>query len=225
MTIVIDGTVIENKIFTRQVVIRANNVTIRNCLSRSKSDFWGFLVQAGYSGVLFEDIEVDGLSSPTMDAAIGGSGSWTARRMNIHGMSDGIKIGSSNRIEDSYIHDLETTDLLPHQDGVQSMGGDNMVIRHNTILSKMGNGQNSAIFLAEDFGPINNVTIENNLLNGGGYTVWSLGGLTPPTNVRLLNNHFGRDSVISGFGLLNLQGSVERSGNVWHDTLEPIPGG
>ena len=90
---------------------------------------------------------------------------------------------------------------------------------------RVESGQNGGIFLATDFGPINNVTIENNLMNGGGFTVWSLGLSSPfgvPTNVRLLNNHFGRNYM---YNLLNLQGSVQRSGNVWSDTLQPIPGG
>ena len=218
-TITTPGAVIENKIFSRQVVIAANNVTIRNCLRKGTADFWGILVNAGVTGTLIEDVEIDGMNSPTIDSGIGGNGAWTARRVNIHGTTDGIKLDSNQLLEDSYIHDLAVFTGSQHADGLQSMGGTNVTIRHNRIKARVGGGQNSAIFLQEEFGQTSNYTVENNWLSGGGYTYWT-GDLS---NSRLLNNHFTR--IDYAYNVVNIGGGVTRSGNVWHDTLAPIPGG
>ena len=208
----------ENKIFTRTVVIRANNVTIRNCLWRSTSDFRAFYVQPGFSGALIEDVEIDGMGSASLDSGISGGG-WTARRVDIHGMSDGVKLDSGVTLEDSYIHDLWTTAPLPHSDGGQSMGANGVTIRHNRISMTTQPGQNAALWFAPDFGPLSNFLVENNWLSGGGYTYWSrsIAGHV------FRNNHFTRNAY--QYGVVDIQGTVTRSGNVWSDTLQPIPGG
>ena len=90
-------------------------------VERSTSDFRAFYVQPGYSGALIEDVEIDGMGSASLDSGISGGG-WTARRVDIHGMSDGVKLDSNVKLEDSYIHDLWTTAPAPHSDGAQSMG-------------------------------------------------------------------------------------------------------
>jgi hypothetical protein len=200
------------------VVIAADNVTIRNCLRKGIADYWGFLVNAGVTGTLIEDVEIDGMNSSTIDAGVGGGGGWTGRRLNIHGTADGIKIGSNLLLEDSYVHDLKTPPNGAHSDSAQSMGGSNVTLRHNTFTARVGVGQNSAVFLAPDFGPIKNYTVDNNLLSGGGFSMWAYAA----SNSRITNNHFGR---LYGYGPIWLGSGWTRSGNVWHDTLQPIPGG
>ena len=56
------------------------------------------------------------------------------RRNDISDYVDGIWCDSNVVIEDNYIHDLYGFDSpTSHSDGIQSSGGANYVIRHNTI--------------------------------------------------------------------------------------------
>jgi hypothetical protein len=223
-TISTPGAVVENKIFSRQVVIAADNVTIRNCLREGTVDYWGFLVNAGVTGTLIENVEIDGKNSSSIDAGIGGNGGWTGRRLNIHGTNDGVKLDSDILLEDSYIHDLAVNNSGAHQDGMQSMGGSNVTIRHNRIKARVGANQNAGVFLATDFSPLDNYKTENNWISGGGYSYWTaVKSGRPITNFVLSDNHFTRNDY--AYGVVSIQGQVSRSGNVWHDNLEPIPGG
>jgi hypothetical protein len=42
------------------------------------------LVNAGVTGTLIEDVEIDGMNSSSIDAGIGGNGGWTARQYPRH---------------------------------------------------------------------------------------------------------------------------------------------
>jgi hypothetical protein len=87
-------------------------------------------------------------------------------------------------------------------------------------IGQDGFRSNAAIIIKADFGPIDDVLFENNWANGGNFTVYSRAGTSypAPTNVRILNNRFGRDYR---YGLYSIDGTIQRSGNVWADTGAP----
>jgi hypothetical protein len=64
-------------------------------------------------------------------------------------------------------------------------------IEHNTIINQ--NNRTDAVMIDNDFGPVNGVTINNNLLLGGDYTVYDGDHFNsnPSTNVSITNNHLG----------------------------------
>jgi hypothetical protein len=77
-------------------------------------------------------------------------------------------------IKGNYIHDL-TVCGSEHNDGIGvNAGSTSLVIDHNTVLDPLD--QTCAICLFSDFGQVQNVTIENNLLAGGDYALY--GGLS-----------------------------------------------
>jgi len=124
-------------------------------------------------------------------------------------------------LENSYIHDLAFFGGS-HNDGVQQNGGHNDVVRHNTIFNP--HNQTSCVNFTTDFGPISNILITGNLLNGGNYTVYSRASSTggsAPTGVSVTDNHFGSADV---FGLLTADGSVAWSGNVADATGQAVAG-
>ena len=95
-------------------------------------------------------------------------------------------------IQDNYIHDLKATQA-PHYDGIQLDGGvSNVIIRHNTVINDYG--QTSAVMIDNYFGPISNITVDNNLLVGGGYTIYVDGQFNGGsiTGVSITNNHMGQ---------------------------------
>jgi hypothetical protein len=218
--------VYENLDVTGRIDIQADYVIIRNTRIKSPNQTYSILVSGGSndpSRVVIEDTEMSG----GIGCGIGGTG-FTLRRSEIYGTgADGINPYSDAVIEANWIHGIAVPGLhsAPHADGIQMTKGSNVVIRGNFIDIPIDSGMassNSAIFLKSDMGPISNITIENNWLNGGNYTIYSLAanGNGAPTGVRVVNNRFGRDYryALSSFG-----GPVTTSGNVWDDTGAPAP--
>ncbi len=69
-----------------------------------------------------------------------------------------------------------------------------LVVRHNWIAGKLGNNNSAALlFYTETNGATHhmNVTIEQNILNGGGYAVWLTSDPLVPGVVTVRSNLFG----------------------------------
>jgi hypothetical protein len=101
-----------------------------------------------------------------------------------------------------------------------------LTIDNNTVFNTFS--QIDAISLFEDFGAIGNVTINDNLVAGGGYCIYGgqNSGGAAVSNVKITNNHFSRMCYQNcggqGGGIvaawpINGSGGVA-SGNVWDDT-------
>ncbi len=183
------GVVIKNLDIKGQVIINAPNVTLLNCKITSDA-FTVVLVKPGITGAVIQNCDIDGLGSGGQ--GIAGQGTFIAN--NIHDCADGIDVrGDNTVIQDNFIHDMRGT-ADSHLDGIQADGGfSNLVIRHNTVINE--EGQTAALMLDNYWGPIDNVVIDNNLLIGGGYTVYinemaGQGGAV--TNVTYTNNHVGK---------------------------------
>jgi hypothetical protein len=144
--------------------------------------------------------------------------------------STGIQI-SEGVLKDNYIHDpgYLTGD---HIDGIASDAGDSagLTIEHNTIF--ISQEQTTAIGIFEDFGTQFDCLVTDNLLAGGGYTVY--GGANPggaqPSNIVITNNRFSRIYYSNGgyYGAgtdidANVAGNVW-SGNVWDGTGATVSG-
>ncbi len=144
------------------------------------------------------------------DSTIGGSNAATGRVgvaiTDVYGDSAGIVIENDNisdfktavqvstgTVTGNYIHDpgYVTGD---HTNGIFDTGSvQPLTIDHNTILNS--NGQTDAVSLDATIGgqTIANKTVENNLLAGGGYTIYggaSLGNIT--SNILVEHNRFSR---------------------------------
>jgi hypothetical protein len=163
------GTVIEGLHVTGSIQVRADDVTIRN--TKVDDTIWNQESdRVQYSGLLIEDTEVgpdQGVSSSS-DGAIGTSG-YTARRVEIHGFTDGFRVAGANvRIEDSFVVLSELAGGCPHLDGIQGYGGGaDVVVRHNTIDAR-GSCSTSAVFMAE---ASPHIDLRDNLLLGGAYSI------------------------------------------------------
>ncbi|WP_372595632.1 right-handed parallel beta-helix repeat-containing protein [Actinotalea sp.] len=216
-------TVIDGKDITVPLVIArsAGTVTIRNSRSRCEA-YWNILNDEGATLVL-EDVELDGMGNPANDCAVAGYNK-TIRRCNIHGTIDGLKIGSNDIVEDTYIHDLTVT-ADSHNDGMQSLGSDDVLIRHNTVI--MRDGATSAILLSTGSADsMKRIRIEDNLLGGGAFTVY--GGyeagrdvLSRVSDVSITGNRitttvFPRGGAYGPFTSVDAP-AVAMSANVWHD--------
>ncbi|MEU5859560.1 PT domain-containing protein [Nonomuraea sp. NPDC047529] len=213
-----DGKVIDGWDVTGDITVEADNVTIRNTRVRGQSDYWGILQREGFSGLKVEDSEIFGNGKVRTQFGILNQGKLiTVRRVDIHTISNGIHT-DQGLIEDSYVHDPKyySTD---HTDMIMSTGtalpGTELIIRHNTVINTLD--QTGAIALFQDFGVTRNVTVQGNLLAGGGWTLYAGAGRKGlSSNIKVVDNVFSRKVWPKG----GYSGAVaywdpEGPGNVW----------
>lgn len=221
-----DGTVIEGMDLEGCVVVRANDVIIRNsrirCGGGAMTPFPVRIID-GFTGLLVEDTEIDGLNRAKV-ALIGSN--WTARRIDVHSATDGLRMGTNTTVEDSYVHDLSR---LPetHNDTVQTIGGNSIRIVGNTLLAynqRTDDAMNGAIQTGRLHSPLVGMLVEGNYLDGGSYTVRGGSG---PRDGHLITDYVFRDNL---FGPNCMYGPVAGVGspvtwepnNRWADTGESI---
>ncbi len=210
------GTRIDAANITGTVTIAAEGVVIRNSrIHGSTGTPYGVRVESGSLTIV--DSEISGFTY-----GLSGSG-WTASRIEVTGAArDGVKLGSRDSLLDSWIHDLGVAGGGA-VDGVQLDGGArDVVVRGNTIDVAGKAPANAAVFVkpegtAPATGPL---TVENNWLDGGTYTVQILKSSTGRVEqgTSLVRNRFGR----AGGSPARITAPVTASGNVWADTGAPL---
>jgi hypothetical protein len=184
------GAVISGLNITGQVSIEAPNVTIENCTITSSA--WSVVsIADGITGTVIQNCDINGVGSGN-DGSTGINGQGQFLNNDIYNVENGISVaGSNTTIQGNYIHDLNASGS-PHYDGIQIDGGvSNVLISHNSVINN--HGQTSAVMIDNDFGAISNIQVSDNLLVGGGYTVYSDGRATSAliTGVSFTNNHIG----------------------------------
>jgi hypothetical protein len=215
---VVSGVVIKNC----TISVEAPDVVIRDVkVTDSDTSMWAIIVRAGASATISRvEVAGNGQGSSAIQYAIL---SQTSRRVaidraHLYNCMDCVQ-GENIVMTNSYIHALANPPGA-HVDGFQCNSSCGVTLRHNTILNSWE--QTAAIALFADFGTPRNSTIEDNLLAGGGYTVY--GGSGAATGIRVVGNRFARTYFAKGgyygpvtdFATGN-SGNVW-SGNVWDDT-------
>jgi hypothetical protein len=193
------GQVVSGLDINGSVDIQASNVTLENCIIHvtDPTAYWGVIVRDGL-GVLIKNCTIIGPGSSATTQVSGVNimgGQVTIDSCNISQVGHGVDVGSGPTVvENSYIHDLNSNPSS-HYDGIYFGGGGgpdfSLLIQNNSIINS--HGWTSAVFLQNTFGPVNNVTVNDNLLVGGGYTVYAdaTRGGGPFSNVSFTNNHLG----------------------------------
>lgn len=248
--------------------IEAANVTISNVKIACTSGKTG--TNANGTSVIYVD---DGASATVTHTEINGMDGvhaciWhqgtalTATAVNCYGIDDGIfswadtsfsqTTGDHFTIQDSYFHDFTTKTANGHIDGYQTEGAGNGLISHNTFLmtSDASNSSDSAIAIWNSLKSSHDITVQNNLMTGGGFTVYaedydpsdtSPSGGFSVTNMHFTNNKFSTNLLggcVGDFGVwfyragwspyqggptdLWNQGGSTRSGNTVLETGENI---
>ena len=147
---------------------------------------------------------------------------------NIADASTGVQI-YIGVIQDNYIHNITPAAPGSHLNGTTSNGSTvPLTIQHNTVFNP--NGQTDAVSLFEDFGVEANVVINDNLLAGGGYTIYGGQNAGGPQayNIKITNNRISTIYFPQGgfYGYItafnpSAPGNVW-SGNVWDATGKPV---
>ena len=253
------GQVYENKTLNGDIVVKAQNVTIRNVKIIAPGGGYHMIsVMPGGSwertdaNLTVDHVEFD------LGGQLGASGGgdfqpiayngFTVTNSYFHNGSDCAALGSKVVIRDSLCavgpdanangwpdggaYDGGTYNRAPswcsgggqHFDGFQSDGGDGIELTHNTIRNPCG--QTSAILMSSNTSPIRNITINRNLMAGGGWTLYCGGDNDPNriTTEQVQGNRFSR-IYWPGAGYYGAAAHCEPGyidngggGNVWDDT-------
>jgi hypothetical protein len=178
------GQVVDGVRVTGAVDVRAHDVVIRNSEIRGR-------ITNDFGGTRYRFTIEDSLVGSTTGCSSWGNGAvgvsdYTARRVRIAGFPDGFRVaGSRVHIEDSFVT-LCSANPDDHSDGIQAYGaanGTDIVIRHNTIdqRSVTNGAATSPIFIPNDGERQGNqnltVTVTDNLIAGGGYSLRIFGNL------------------------------------------------
>jgi hypothetical protein len=228
------GQVYENKTVTGSVVVTAPNVTIRNVKIINTAQWYSISSKSGTSwnapnsNLTVDHVEIDANGFLELKGiAFDG---YTLKNSFFHNGADCAHFGQNVVIQDNLCVDGPDVNGDgwpdvgfgcqdgPHYDGFQSDGGANIRIIHNTI--RIPCGQTSAILMSTNTSGIRDVTVSNNLMTGGGYTLYcdagpALSGVNSFTGNRFARTYFQRG------GLYGPTTDCERypfTGNVWDDT-------
>ena len=176
--------------------VEASNVIIEDFLIDAKTfvpNITNIVASGGATGIVIQDGELTGGDGV---AVIGDN--VTLKRLNIHHIKgDGLKPSNNWWVESCYLHNFGLG-YLDHADGVQ-ISGDRYSLTND--IRMYGNRidmpvipyihvANAAIFLSLDFGPLTNVDIQYNWINGAGNAVILSGhyDTDKPTTAKLLGN-------------------------------------
>lgn len=176
MDVVTATTVIDGKRIPCGMNIRAANVVIRNSLVTG-TGFWCIQV---YSGSLtIQDSEI----TCTNGSGTGLMGpNFKATRLYIHDCENALEINANSSVVDSYLSAREGNSNA-HGDDIQSQGGNNVLIRHNTFAGL--NPITSSIITNPTAN--NGWTVEDNAMSAGAYTFYCP---EQGTNFTVRNNRF-----------------------------------
>jgi hypothetical protein len=200
LTVNVAGTVLDSLDIDGCVKVTADNVVI----TRSRITCSGgaaVVNQSGGSGLRIENSELRG-GADRADAGVWSSGPYTLLNSEITNVRDGAFIASDTTIDGNWIHDLSQKSG-DHNDLLQMVGGQHVVIRNNRL--EHVRDQTAAIMIKSDLAPIDDVLIENNVLAGGSFSLYVMAGNAAfggccgaPTNVSVLGNTIKAGSYLYG---------------------------
>ena len=226
-----NGAVLKGLSIPYNVNVTASDVTIEDDVITNTGDDFGVSIRHS-RGVTVKDCDI---SSPYADSrrlmvgvkdVYGDATGIKVVGNNIWHTATGIQIGAG-LIANNYIHSIgfKSGD---HVNGITVNGSTTpLTIRHNTVFVNLD--QTDAISLFEDFGVEANKLIKDNLVAGGGYSIYAgeKSGGPQSYNIRIVGNRFSRKYYTNGgqFGPAAYfdggRGNVW-SGNIWDGTEQVV---
>jgi hypothetical protein len=220
MTITTPGAVIEGLDIKGDVFIRAANVTLKNSRVTGRVDTGD--VGGRYPGTLIQRVEVIGPYDSAADGGYPAVGytDFTCDGCNIRGWGKGAGLVANVTIKNSWIHDLvvhgDPANGGSHNETIISLGGTNFNVTGNRLDSGSAPNFSASLALYSQMEVIQNVVVDRNLFNGGGYCLYA--GSTngkQAINAKFTNNTFG-NSVFPRCGSYGPATSyTSGNGNAW----------
>ncbi|GII30604.1 DUF4082 domain-containing protein [Planotetraspora mira] len=158
------GTVLDGVHVSGTLLITAANVTVRNSLIDGD-------VKNEYDRKIYPFTISDSTIGPESgcDSTPGlWNAEFTATGVHIRNHVDGVSVSGDNvKVRDSFI--ILCSHSGDHSDGIQTVGrGDGLIFDHNTVDQSDAPDHTAPVFLVD---PSTGVSVTNNLLIGGTYTI------------------------------------------------------
>jgi hypothetical protein len=216
-----DGQLVTGLNITGCVTVYARDVRITRSKISCGSPAYAIRTMKSVVNLVVEDVEINGLGTNGVTICCG---NYTLRRVNMHGMTDGPRLGTNTTVVDSYIHDLARISGS-HNDTLQITGGVGAVVRHNTLQPHnpvTDDPMNACLMVGSETAPeTRNLLFEDNYCNGGNWSIGIRRDLVA-VNVVFRDNKFGRDYRYGIVARPQHPGITWESNNVWFDNGQPI---
>jgi hypothetical protein len=196
LTITTPGTVVDGLDVSGTIIVKADNVTIKNTRVRgiTSNTYTTPLIYAqnGNKNLVVQDSELIPSSPNQYQFGIIGW-NFTLDRVEIAKVVDGVHIiGSNTVVRNSYIHDVRhytVNGSITHSDGIQIQVGSN----HRVTNNRIEGGYNAAIQVTQDRGDTSNLQITGNWMSNGLCSVnIAEKSYGPLSGVTVSSNTFGR---------------------------------
>jgi hypothetical protein len=179
---------ITGKKYTGAVTVSADDVVMENCLINNGS--WYGIDWKGKRGKMLR-CTVLGTSGTSGSSCSGvNMRDLVIEYCSVSKWENPINVaGSGGRIRWTIVKDLQSP-ASGHNDGIQVDGGLSDLVIENCYLDNQ-KGETSATMIDNYWGAIDNVTVQNCFLGGGGFPAYldgSFNGASKCTNVKYLNN-------------------------------------
>ncbi len=227
------GTVLSGLYIPHNLRIDASDVTVKNVHVVTDGNFGISLTHT--TGVTIENSTISGQNATTgrvnsaIDDVYGDSTGMVLKDNNISSFRTGVQI-STGVVSGNYIHDPGYI-AGDHTNGFYANGGtEPLTIENNTIFISRAQTDTINLDAGSSGVPVANKTVENNLLAGGGYSIY--GGTSPgnPTShIAIEGNRFGQQYYPHGgqYGPVAYFAPTGTgntwSGNFWDTTAKAIP--
>jgi hypothetical protein len=222
LTLRTDSQVITNLNIVGCVTVTARNVTIQRSRITCNSTLYSIRTLSTAVNLIVTDVEINGQA---INSAAVCCDNYTLRRVNVHHVIDGPRLGNNTRIIDSYVHDLSR---IPnsHNDTLQITGANNILIQHNNLQPYnpiTRDPANACLMMGSTTAPsTNNVLYQLNLCDGGNYSIGLRTDMIA-TNVVFKNNKYGHDYRYGVVANPTLRGVTwDKPTNVFFDTGLPV---
>jgi len=189
-----DGAVLSGLAVRGAIEVSASDVTIRACDIQNTGTGWGVGLRSGRN-VTVEDSNIYSPATSGPDRLMvsildfGGDVGLRVLRNDIWHVANGGHV-EAGVFSGNYIHDMIEYGG-DHVDGMGTWGGNTnpLTIEHNTIFDNVDGGVN-AVYLNAEYGPQRNRTVHDNLLAGGGFTIYGgvRNGGSATSNIKITGN-------------------------------------
>lgn len=209
-----DGAIVEGLDVTGGIDVRADYVHIRNVQITTDGALYGIKIANDVTGTVIENARIVGDGNCSAGIVYAG---YVARRIEVDGCVDGLRVGDATTVEASWIHDqIKIEDS--HNDAVQSVGGRGIVLRGNRIEGPYQTST-SAVLLQADLAPMSDVVVTDNYLSGGSYSLYvqAKDDMPAPEFVRVAGNEWDPNSFVFGPASIAKDADVQWNRNTFTD--------
>ena len=225
------GTTVRGLAVTGAIAIDASNTTLEDdeVIASAGSGNRGIYIAPGVTGTVIDHVTCHGAGKGVQYCIFNKSSSTKIEHSYLYNC--GECLNGSGTVTDSFF-DVTAVIAGEHYEDIYYGGGEGpLIVNHDTMLNPQG--QTATIFASTDFGNQTTLTITNNLLVGGGYTLY--GGTSCTTGgcgsvkgpVTVTGNRFSKkyypNGGYYGIGSYFNNAMTTWSGNVWDENLKAVP--